>query len=586
MNNSQFSSLIHNSFNLNEWRIANKTFAMAMRSLRLVPEFWLRQTYLSIFSICLIPLTLINPFLTQRVIDGPLMNKQSLEFLKFGFVIALMSIVIMLAQNLYTYLQNRFATNLRETVTKNLYNRLTAMSVDFFNDGDRSRNSAILSSDGVEVVVWALPFVANVGVLILTTFAKLGMVFYIDWRLGAIALISPPFYILRANILARRNREIASAEREAGLAYSKELSESLGNVNTMKSFRTEAYHTKRFNQALNKLSNLWSSNHRFAFIFGGASGLMTKILDGLPVFVASLLVTQGQLSIGQLSAAMIFISQFVAAQSQLIELIPELNLKSVSVNTLNEFLEKRPTIIESPMAKEVDFSNAEISIENIDFSYTPQIPVIKNFSCKFKPGTWTGIKAPSGYGKTTLVHLILRLYDVKKGAIKINGVDIKHIKFVSFADQIATVPQAAFIPNQSLEKCILYDREDISHEEVRESARLAGIDDFIMSLPEGYNTTCGDAAVRLSQGQRQRIIIARALLRKPKILIMDESFNALDKNTEYKIFDELKTALLETTVIIISHHPSILDRMDEVIDMTLHSCLNPSADETIMQNAG
>lgn len=552
-----------------EWRLARKTFLKLFTILPFAKEYWWRQILISLVAFIFVPISLINPYLTQLAVDGPLMNKSTVLFLKYGLIMGCISLVTMLAQNYITYLQNRLSEDMRHGMTKKIYARLSDMSLDYFRMSQRrNRYDSILGATGVEIFVWAMGFVPQFFVQVLIVFAKLAVVFIIDWRLGLAALLAPPLYALRASFLARRNRILERIERENNLLYGKELGESIGVMHVVKTFRTESYHKKRVHAVLDKMTLVKKKDHRFAMMFSSVSGFLFKAVDGIPALVGALLVTTRQISLGQLSAALIYLGQCAGAVSQLIDMIPSLVSRVKSVNICSEFLRLKPTVCEAPGARYVNFGAADITVENVSFSYVPDRPVLKNVSFVIRGGEWTGIKAPSGYGKTTLLSLILRLYDVQDGRVAIGGHDVRELQFKCLGEQISTVFQGIFLHREPIKKCIAYDREDASLEDVREAARLAGIDDFISSLPQGYDTTPEAHGFALSVGQMQRITIARALLRKPKILVMDEAFSSVDKETEDRIVAEMRASFPQMTVIVVSHHQSVLDKMDSVIDLT------------------
>ncbi len=551
-----------------EWRLAKDTFIKLTRVVGLMKQFWLRQGLLSLMGLIFIPLGLLNPYLSQRIVDGALMNRSVHQFFQIGFWIGAVSVVTMVLQNYFTYLQSKLSIDAREYITRKLYTDMTQMSLDFFRREDRNVHAGILSADGVEVAVQALTLIPEITVTALTAVIKLIVVFVIDWRLGLIALLSPPLVALQATILARRNREVAKVEREAGLVYSKELADSIGNIDLVKTFRSEEYHVNKFSKALKNLSSLWTGHQKFALYFGWASGILRKIVDGLPVLFASYLVTKGNLSLGQMTASVLYTMQFLEVNGRLIDYIPRLGRLSVSVNVFTDFLQLRPTITEPLGAREVLFKKGGVIIENVFFSYIQGTPVLEKLNLEIQGQRWTGIKAPSGYGKTTLLNLILRVYDPDKGRILIDGHDLKKIKFRSLRDQVSVVLQNSFLTRDPIWKCIAYDKEDATRAEIEEAAKIAGIHDQILGFPDGYDGTCGEAGLNISQGQRQRLCIARALLRKPRILIMDEAFGSVDKETEDKIVSEMKSRFPQMTVIVVSHHQSVLDKMDSVIDLT------------------
>ncbi len=553
---------------ISEWRVASDTFIKLVRILPLMNRFWTRRVFLSLFSLVFIPLGLLNPYLSQRAVDGPLMNKSVEQFIQIGFWMGVISLSTMMLQNYYSYLQSRLGIDAREYITQKLYSDLTRMSLDFFRRGDRNAHAGILGADGVDVAVQAMTLIPEIAIAVLSSAVKLVVVFVIDWRLGLIALLSPPLYALQSMILARRNREVARVEREAGLVFSKELADSIGNMDLVKSFRSEEYHAGRFSKALKNLSGVWTGNQKFALYFGWGSGVLRKLVDGLPVIFASYLVTRGSLSLGQMAASVLYTMQFMDANAKLIDYIPRLGQLSVSANIFTDFMRLRPTVAESPTAREVVFEGGAVTVENVSFSYVPGTPVLKKLSLRIPGNRWTGIKAPSGFGKTTLLNLIVRVYDPESGRVLIDGHDIREIKFKSLKDQIGIVLQQSFLTRDPIWKCIAYDKEDATRAEIEEAARIAGIHDQILGFAQGYDTSCGDAGLNVSQGQRQRLTIARALIRRPRILIMDEAFGSVDRETEDKIVSDIRAAFPAMTVIVVSHNQAVLDKMDAVIDLT------------------
>ncbi len=551
-----------------ELKNTGKTLGKLLPCLTIAREFWWKQTLIGMIPLLLIPVGLINPYLTKLCIDGPLMNHSTTQFLKYGAIMAAISIFTMLTLNACAYFQGAFSSHLREDITKKLYTRMTQFSLDFFKSDDKRRYGGVLGGDGVEVVVWGMEFIPRMAVTSLTMIAKLTMVFFIDWRLGVIVLAAPPLHLLRASILARKNRIVTRARRKIDREYSIEIDHSLGKAPLMKAFHTEAYHTKRVHESIGRLAEAEHKDQRFVLFFGSLMGFLVKFIDGVPALVGAILVTKGQISLGQLSASLIYIGQASASVGQLIEMIPTLAERSRSIRTFSQFLKKHPTVCEDPHAVHVDFSGADIEVRDVWFSYVKNRHILKGLNFRIEAGKWNGIKAPSGYGKTTLLNLILRQYDVQEGQILIGGTDVRKIKFDSIASQISCVLQEMILHDDTVARIISYDMESATLEEVRHAARLAGIDEHIESLPEKYATRLGADASRFSHGQRQRLMIARALLRQPKLLVMDESFGSLDKETEDRIVGEMKSRFRDMTVIVVSHHASVLEKMDRVVDLT------------------
>ncbi|MCX5703843.1 MAG: ABC transporter ATP-binding protein, partial [Candidatus Omnitrophica bacterium] len=272
--------------------------------------------------------------------------------------------------------------------------------------------------------------------------------------------------------------------------------------------------------------------------------------------------------LGSLMAATLYLGQLSSLQSTFTNFLQQIFLGSVSIERLEAILSTPGESQELLSAKQLVFSAGNIKFNNISFGFIPDRLVLDNLTFDIPGGSCLGLVGPSGCGKTTLVNLLLRIYQPINGTILIDGCDIRQIQAKAFYEQIGLMLQEPWLWNDTIENNIRYGKDNANTKEIEEAARIACIDDFIMGLPEGYNSRIGENASKISEGQKQRLAIARALIKRPKILILDEAFSFVNEGLEAKIIDNIKSALEASTIILIAHRLSVLSKTDRVYFFT------------------
>jgi ATP-binding cassette subfamily B protein len=236
-----------------------------------------------------------------------------------------------------------------------------------------------------------------------------------------------------------------------------------------------------------------------------------------------------------------------------------------ALTRVREVLDSAPEIEDSPDAVPVESMKGEIIFDNVSFGYTSEHRILKDISFKIPAGKKLAILGTTGSGKSTIINLIPRFYEINSGTIKIDDIDIRNYLLKDLRKNIGLVSQETYLFNKSIADNIAYGKEDAKHEEIVEAAKIAELHDFIVSLPEGYDSVVGERGTRLSGGQKQRLSIARALIVKPKILVFDDSTSSVDVETEFKIQEALMTIMKETTTIIITQRISTIRNADLIL---------------------
>ncbi|NMA79829.1 MAG: ABC transporter ATP-binding protein [Clostridiales bacterium] len=367
--------------------------------------------------------------------------------------------------------------------------------------------------------------------------------------------------------------------------HSTVLHDTLNGIRVVKSYGTEKYAIDQHEKA----SMNWAKSIRNADIVWlltmPFSRYILSIGSYLVLLIGGSMVLDQTLTLGQLVQYTTYVAMIYGPLGWLIELPRILADTTVSVSRVFEILDEDTDVADSENALDIDIKG-DITFDDVYFGYKVYNPVLKGISCEIKQGEMIGIVGHSGVGKSTMINLILRLYDCTQGRILIDGIDIRNLSQDSLRTQVGVVLQETFLFDGSVYDNIRYAKEDSSFEEIISAAKIANAHDFIVKLPEGYNTRVGDKGYSLSGGERQRIAIARAILHDPKILILDEATASLDTQTERNIQEALSRLIEGRTTIAIAHRLSTLSNADKLIVLDKGRLAEMGPHEELMRNGG
>jgi len=346
--------------------------------------------------------------------------------------------------------------------------------------------------------------------------------------------------------------------------FFKSLQEILSHIQLVKSFGKETSSVRKYLRKLITNRRISIKNMRLEIISSVAASVVSKALIGLIAFYGGYQVIKGHMTLGSLTAIMVYLTQLIGLQGQFANFFQTTVLGLVSCQRVAEVLDEKEEISEPKDAKRVVFETPDVVFRDVSFGYRIEEYVLKDITFHIEKGSHVALCGPSGYGKTTILNLLLRLYDPWEGRIFINGYDIKDLKIGSLRKQIGIVLQEPFLWNDSIENNIRYGKEDATREEIITVSQLTLVDDFVKDLPDGYKTVIGEGACKLSEGQKQKIAIARALVKNPKILMLDEASSSMDSASEEKILRNIKKTQKDATLIVVSHRLSTVLSADTV----------------------
>ncbi|MCR9109272.1 ABC transporter ATP-binding protein/permease [Marivita sp. XM-24bin2] len=420
---------------------------------------------------------------------------------------------------------------------------------------------------GVKGVDFLLRFMLfSVGPLILELLlVSLVLLWLLDIRYMAVVLVTIAIYVWFTFKVTEWRVRLRREMNEQDTDANQKAIDSLLNFETVKYFGAEAREAERYDSSMQAYEGAAiKTATSLAFLNFGQSLIITTGLVVVMV-MAALGVQNGTITVGDFVMVNAYMIQITMPLNFLGTVYREIRQSLVDMGEMFDLLEQPQEVSDKPGASEVQVSQGEVRFENVRFGYDPARPILKGVSLDVKSGENVALVGPSGSGKSTIGRLLFRFYDVLDGSVRIDGQDVRDVTQDSLHEAIGVVPQDTVLFNDSIRYNIAYGRADASEEDIIAAARAAQIHDFILSLPKGYDTMVGERGLKLSGGEKQRVGIARTLLKNPPILILDEATSALDSETEASIQGALKRAGEGRTVITIAHRLSTIADADRIV---------------------
>jgi subfamily B ATP-binding cassette protein MsbA len=490
------------------------------------------------------------------VVDAVLLQG-SLELLdRVTAALLLVFVVRSLTSFVETYTLNSVGERVVVDLRMQLYEHLMALPLGFFV---RRRVGELVSRLSSDVTVLRGALTSNVNTFFQQTLIMIGAIaimLVINASLTLFIVILVPVIVAAgAGFGLAFRRTSTQIQDELALATTV-VDETLQNVREVKSFVREGYEIGRYRGAITRAFHAALRQVRFRAVFGSLMAFLGFAGLALVLWFGGREVIAGRLTGGELIAFLIYGLTVAGSLASLVGLYTSLQEAIGASKRVFQILDTQPEVQDRPGARTLTGAQGRISFENVSFSYEARQEVLRDITLEIAPGEIIALVGPSGAGKSTFFNLIPRFYDPTAGALKLDGVDLRDLTQASLREQIGIVPQETLLFGGSIRDNILYGRLEADGAALEVAARAANAHDFIVSLPDGYDTIVGDRGIRLSGGQRQRIAIARAILKDPRILLLDEATSSLDSESEHEVQEALGRLMQGRTTVIIAHRLS------------------------------
>lgn len=466
------------------------------------------------------------------------------------------------------------------------YRHLNRLSLSYYDQRQTGKIMARLTGD-IDVIQYMITggFVTLITDIV-TLVAVTGVIFWKEWRLALITLAVVPLYVVVYKLYLKYIRDLSVQLREKWDAMLGTLQEKIAGISVVKAFVREDYETDRFMQTVKENFALGMKQVHLNRQLGLFAGLVRAVGTAAVWYYGSVLVLGRQLQAGELLAFTFYMGYLYDPAVRVVDFNITLQWAGAAIDRVFEVLDTRPDIEDSPNAKPLPHMRGEIEFRNVSFGYRPDHLVLKNINLHIRPGEVVALVGPSGAGKSTLVNLIARFYDVTDGQVLIDGVDVRDIKLDSIRRNVGMVMQESLLFSVTIKENIAYGRHDATEEEILRAAKQADLHDFIMTLPDAYDTKIGEDGIKLSVGQKQRLSIARAILTDPKILILDDATSALDSQTEANVQAALEHVMQGRTSIVIAHRLSTVVNADKIVVLDKGEVVDIGTHEELVNKPG
>ncbi|MDE0847701.1 MAG: ABC transporter ATP-binding protein [Nitrospinaceae bacterium] len=538
--------------------------------------------------LCLALTSLINlvlPLIVRNMINAVIVlkNNEMLDSLAWDLIIiiGLQAAFAVTHNYIFGFVGHRMTTDFRIE----FFSHIQSLSLRFFQE---RRVGEILSrmSNDISVIQNAL---VTIPVALLrqsiTLLGALAIILYLNWKLtGLILLILPPLMIF-ARVFGRRLKVFSEKLQDQVAQAVVVLEEVMSSIKIVKSFTREPYERNRFQEKIETAFERAVDKLKISAFFGPFILGLTFLVSALLIWYGGYQVMQGATTPGELAAFFLYALIIAGPIGTFVRLYTQIQEARGAIQRVYEILDTEPIVQNPENPVSLENITGSIQFENVSFGYQ-DTGVIHDVSFDVLPGQTVALVGPSGAGKSTIIKLLLRFFDPNSGTIRLDGHGIRTLDRKSFLSQIGLVPQETLLFGGTVRENILYGKLDATEAELEEAAQKANAHEFITNMEKGYDTIVGEKGTKLSGGERQRIAIARAILKDPKILVLDEATSSLDNRSESLIQEGLETLMAHRTTFIVAHRLSTIHKADQIIVLDKGCIVETGQHENLMNNKG
>ena len=539
--------------------------------------------------LCLALTSLINlvlPLIVRNMINAVIVlkNNEVLDGLAWDLIIiiGLQAAFAVTHNYIFGFVGHRMTTDFRIE----FFSHIQSLSLRFFQE---RRVGEILSRMSNDISVIQNALVAIPVALLrqsITLLGAMAIILYLNWKLtGLILLILPPLMIF-ARVFGRRLKTISEKLQDQVAQAVVVLEEVMSSIKIVKSFTREPYERNRFQEKIETAFERAVDKLKISAFFGPFILGLTFLVSALLIWYGGYQVMQGATTPGGLAAFFLYALIIAGPIGTFVRLYTQIQEARGAIQRVYEILDTQPIIQNPENPVPLENITGSIQFENVFFGYQDTPQVIHDASFDVLPGQTVALVGPSGAGKSTIIKLLFRFFAPNSGVIRLDGHDIRTLDRKSFLSQIALVPQETLLFGGTVRENILYGKLDATESELEEAAQKANAHEFITNMEKGYDTIVGEKGTQLPGGERQRIAIARAILKDPKILVLDEATSSLDNRSEFLIQEALETLMAHRTTFIVAHRLSMIHKADQIIVLDKGGIVETGQHEDLMNYKG
>ena len=541
-----------------------------------------------VFSVLSVAATLYVPILTGDAIDF-ILGPGSVDFPRIvPILIQLLATIAVgsVSQYLLGLCTNRLSYGVARDIRLRAMDKLEVVplkTIDTHSHGDLLSR---VITDVNQVSEGLLMGFTQLFSGVITIFGTLGFMYSVDARIATVVVVVTPLSLLVANFIARRTFSMFKLQSATRGELTALVEEMVGNQKVVKAFGHEHANEDDFDKVNERLRSQSLRATFFSSITNPSTRFVNGVVYALVCLFGALMALDGGLSVGALSCFLSYANQYTKPFNEISGVVAELQSAMASARRVFEvidFEEQTPDAADAAVLRAVQ---GDVEIQNVDFSYRADVPLIENLNLRARPGQRVAIVGPTGCGKTTIINLLMRFYDVRSGEIRVDGHPIMGVTRDSLRGSYGMVLQETWLKIGTIRENIAYGRPEASEEEIIAAAREAHAHSFIMRLPDGYDTVISEDGGNISQGQRQLLCIARVMLTHPPMLILDEATSSIDTRTEQRIQRAFAQLMTGRTSFIVAHRLSTIREADQILVMRAGHIIEQGKHEELLAKGG
>lgn len=523
--------------------------------------------------ICALTIAVFNlfyPTMTKEIINNYVPNKMLNMLISSSCLILGFYVIKAILNYVITYWGHVVGVRIQADMRRELFLHLQKLPFSYFDENKTGAIMSRMTNDLFSVAELAHHGPEDVFLSIVTIIGAFVMLALCNIYLTLIVFAFIPFVVLIAMIMRKRMKKVYGEMRVAQAEINADVESAISGMRVSRAYTAEKHECEKFDNSNGNFKAVKSRQYKVMGQFHSSMIFFTDFLYFVILLAGGLFFYYGKINGGEFTAFILYISTLITPIRTLVSIYDQIQEGASGFSRFCEIMDKSPEDEKSD-AIVLDRLNGDIEFSDVTFGYKSDDEankVITNFSMSVPSGKTIALVGPSGGGKTTLCHLIPRFYEIDSGKITIDGYDIQDLSHYTLRKNIGIVQQDVFLFNGTIKENIAYGDFDATNEQIIEAAKRANIHEYVMSLPDGYDTAVGERGVKLSGGQKQRVSIARAFLKNPPILILDEATSALDNATEVLIQDALNELSVGRTTIVVAHRLSTIKNADEIIVIT------------------
>lgn len=558
------------------------------RVLQLIRPYTYLVVSILVLAAVTVAATLYSPILIGKGVDC-MIEKGLVSFLDLKLVLlqlAVVTAISAISQWVMSLLTNKMTYKIVDDIRRRVFAHMEILPLRYMDAHQPGDAISRISTDVDQFSDGLLMGFTQLFSGVMTILGTLGFMISIDGRITLIVVLITPLSFFVANFIAKRTFTMFRLQSETRAEMTSLVEEMVGNQKVVKAFAYEKEAEEQFDDINQRLQSCSLKATFFSSITNPSTRFVNGLVyTGVGIFGAFSAI-QGRITVGQLSSFLNYANQYTKPFNEISGVVTELQNALACAGRIFHFLDEEPVPENAADAKTLDQVEGRVRFEDVSFSYTSEVPLIEHMNLEVKPGQRVAIVGPTGCGKTTVINLLMRFYDVNKGKITLDGVPIQDLTWESLRSSYGMVLQETWLKAGTIRDNISYGKPDATREEVIEAAKQAHAHSFIKRLPKGYDTVMGEDGGSLSQGQKQLLCIARLMLLKPPVLILDEATSSIDTMTEIRIQKAFQKLMEGRTSFVVAHRLSTIKESDVILVMKDGHILETGKHKELLEKKG